>query len=122
MTSVASAQSLPGHPAADGPVQQQMLAGEASAVAQFLEISPEQLQSELAGHSLAHVTQQHGKSVADVTAVVVRAAHEQLDAAVSVGQLPGDEAARYKTQISLFAPLLVTSQEASALALQAAEG
>ena len=64
----ASAQSLgmPGDvPSGDDPVAQLMLAGEASAVASYLGISTDQLQQELAGHSLAEVAQQHGKSGGD---------------------------------------------------------
>ena len=116
---VVSAQSLPTINPND-PLQQVMLAGEASAVAQFLGISDEQLRSELAGHSLAQVAVQHGKSVSDVTAVVVDAADEQLDAAVSQGQVSSGTAAQYKAQLAFFAPFLVNSSEASAMALQAA--
>jgi hypothetical protein len=119
-TSVASAQMLPGPNPGDGPVQQEMLAAEAAAVAAFLEISPEQFQSELVGHSLAQVAEQHDKSVDDVTAVVVAAAHQQLDVAVSLGQLPVDKAAQYKNEIAFVAPFLVRSPQASALALQVA--
>jgi hypothetical protein len=121
-TSVASAQTLPGPNPGDGPVQQQMLAAEAAAVAAFLEISPEQLQSELVGQSLAQLAQQHGKSVDDVTTVVVGAAKQELDNAVSNGQLASDKAEQYKSQIAFFAPFLVRSPQASAAALQAAGG
>ncbi|MBV9582174.1 MAG: hypothetical protein JO057_26625 [Chloroflexi bacterium] len=118
---VASAQTLPGLPSLDGndQLQQVMLAGEANAVAQFLGISPAQLQSELAGKSLAQVAQQHGKSVSDLTDVVVDSADEQLDAAVGQGQIGSDAAAQYKNEIGFFAPFLVSSPEASAAALQA---
>jgi hypothetical protein len=118
---VASAQSLPGIPMPDpnGQVEQIMLAGEADAVAQYLEIPTDQLRSELVGRSLAEVTRQHGKSVSEVTRVVVSAANQQLDAAVEQGQLDADTAGRYSGQIGLFAPLLVSSPEATALALQA---
>jgi len=119
-TSVASAQMLPGPNPGDGPVQQQILAAEAAAVAAFLEISPEQFQSELVGHSLAQVAEQHGKGVDDVTVVVVGAARQELDNAVSVGQLGSDKADQYKSEIAFFAPFLVRSPQASALALQAA--
>ncbi|MBV9600527.1 MAG: hypothetical protein JOZ87_27260 [Chloroflexi bacterium] len=119
---VASAQTLPGGlPSLDGndQLKQVVLAGEATAVAQFLGISTDQLQSELVGKSLAQVTQQHGKSVSDVTNVVVDSADQQLDAAVSQGQLSSDAAAQYRNQIGFFAPFLVNSPEASAMALQA---
>jgi hypothetical protein len=119
---VASAQMLPGGlPAFDAtdPVQQLMLAGEANAVADYLGITTDQLQSELVGHSLADVAQQHGKSVADVTGVVVSTADQELDSAVSLGQLSSDKAAQYKAQAAFFAPFLVNSKDASALALQA---
>src|SRR5215470_17243226 len=103
---VASAQSLPMINPND-PLQQIVLAGEADAVSQFLGISTEQLQSELSGHSLAQVARQHGKSASDVTRVVVDAADEQLDAAVSQGQVSSDTAAQYKAQLAFFAPFLV---------------
>jgi hypothetical protein len=122
LSGVASAQSLPiGMPSIDpsGQLQQVVLAGEADAVAQFLGISTTQLQSELVGQSLAQVAQQHGKSVSDVTNVVVDSADQQLDAAVSQGQLSTDTASQYKSQIALFAPFLVNSPQASAMALQA---
>jgi hypothetical protein len=118
-----NAQSLnvPGDvPSGDDPVAQMMLAGEASAVANFLGISTDQLQQELAGHSLAEVAQQHGKSAADVTNVVVTTADQQLDTAVSQGQLSSQAAWGYKAEIAMMAPALVSSPEASALALQAA--
>jgi len=121
----AAAQWLPGGlitPDPNDPVQQLMLAGEAGAVAQFLDISVDQLRGELTGHSLADVAQQHGKSVADATSVVVDAANRQLDSAVSAGQLSAGTASRYKFMIALFAPSLVNSEEASALALQVAAG
>src|SRR5262245_41316852 len=119
-TSVASAQMLPGPNPGDGPVQQQMLAAEAAAVAAFLDISPEQFQAELVGHSLVQVAEQHGKSANDVTAVVVGAAQQELDNAVSNGQLASDKAEQYKGQIAFLAPFLVRSPQASAAALQAA--
>jgi hypothetical protein len=117
---VASAQTLPTL-AGNAQLEQTMLAGEASAVSQFLGISTSQLQSELTGQSLAHVARQHGKSTSDVTRVVVNSADQQLDAAVSQGQLSSDDAAQYKAQIGFFAPFLVNSPDASAMALQAAE-
>jgi hypothetical protein len=118
----ASAVGLPGGMLAanpDDPVQQLMLAGEASGVAQFLGISTDQLRDELIGHTLAQVAQQHGKSAAEITAVVVNTAGQQLDTAVSLGQLSSDTAAQYKSQIAVLAPFLVRSEEASTLALQA---
>ena len=122
LSGVASAQGLPfGMPSIDpnGQLAQIVLAGEADAVAQYLGIPTDQLQSELAGQSLAQVAQQHGKSVSGVTNVVVTSADQQLDAAVSQGQISNDTAAQYKQQIGFFAPYLVSSADASAMALQA---
>jgi hypothetical protein len=120
MSGVASAQTLP--TITDNPqLQQTVLAGEADAVSQFLGISTTQLQTELAGQSLAQVARQHGKSASDITSVVVNSADQQLDAAVSQGQLSSDTAAQYKSQIGFFAPFLVNSPDASAMALQAVE-
>jgi hypothetical protein len=106
---------------AHDPVAQIMLAGEASAVADYLGVSTDELHTELAGHSLADVARSHGKSVSETTGVVVQAANQQLDAAVSTGQLSSDTAAGYRAQLRLFAPFLVNSPEASALALQVAD-
>jgi len=97
------------------------LAAEAAAVANFLEISPEQLQDELVGHSLAQVAQQHGRTAAEVTTVVVETAHSQIDAAVEQGQLSPEEAAQYKRQVVKYAPLVVNSSDASAFALGAVD-
>ena len=55
----------------------------------------------------------------EVTKVVVSAAKQQLAVAVDEGQLAADTAAQYQAQLALFAPLLVNSPEATALALQA---
>jgi hypothetical protein len=115
---------LPIAPAADyahDPVAQVMLAGEASAVSSYLGISADQLRTELTGHSLADVARQHNKSVSEITGVVVQAANQQLDSAVSAGDLSSDTAAGYRAQIGLFAPFLVNSQDASAMALQVAD-
>jgi hypothetical protein len=106
---------------AQDPVAQVMLAGEASAVSDYLGISVDQLHAELVGHSLADVARQHGKSVSETTSVVVQTANQGLDAAVSDGDLPSDTAAGYRAQVRLFAPFLVNSPEASALALQVAD-
>ncbi len=121
----ANAQTLgaPGDvPSGDDPVVQMMLAGEASALASFLGISAGQLQQELAGHSLAEVAQQHGRSAAEVTEVVVTTADQQLDTAVSQGQLSSQDAWGYRAEIAMMAPSLVSSADASALALQAVNG
>lgn len=104
------------------PVIQAMLAGEATAVADYLGIPADQLRAELVGHSLADVARQHGRSVSETTDVVVQAANQQLDAAVSAGELSSDTAAGYRGQIGLLAPFLVNSQDASAFALQVVDG
>jgi hypothetical protein len=119
LSGVASAQTLP-FISGNDQLQQTMLVGEADAVSEFLGISTTQLQTELAGQSLAQVARQHGKSVSDITKVVVNSADQQLDAAVSLGQVTSDTAAQYKSQIGFFAPFLVNSPDASAMALQAA--
>ena len=117
----ASAQGLSADPGAyvDDPLAQFMLAGEANAVADFLGISTDQFESELVGHSLAQVAQQHGKRVGDVTRVVVDTANAGLDTAVSEGKLPSGTAAEYRFGIALYAPMLVQSADASAFALAA---
>ena len=112
MSGVASAQTLPTI-TGNEQLQQTVLAGKADAVSQFLGISTTQLQTELAGNTLAQVARQHGKSASDITNVVVNSADQQLDAAVSPGEVsPVDTAAQYKSQIGFFAPFLVNSPDA----------
>lgn len=121
LSGVASAQGLPfGVPSIDphGQLEQIVAAREAEAVAQSLGVSPTQLQTELAGQSLAQVAEQHGMSASDITDVVVSSADQQLDDAVSQGQLSTDTAEMYKSEVALLAPFLVRSPEASAMALQ----
>ena len=77
------------------------------------------MRGELAGRSLAQVTRQHGKSVSEVTRVVVNAANQQLDAAVEQGQLDADTAGRYSGQIGHSRRCWSTRPRATALALQA---
>jgi Trp operon repressor len=120
---VAAAQPFPSLPTIDymhDPLVQLMLQGEADAVSQYLGISIDQLQSELTGHSVADVARQHGKSVAEITRVMVQTANQQLDADVSAGQLSADTANQYRSEIALFAPLMVNSADASAFALHVA--
>ena len=105
-------------PDRNDPVQLRMLSGEASAVSQYLGISTDQLRTELTGHSLADVAQMHGQSEDAITGVVVAAANSQLDAAVGAGDLSTGTANQYRAEIALFAPMLVRSADASAMALQ----
>jgi len=105
---------------AHDPVVQLMLASEANAVSSYPGISIAQLQSELPGHSVADVAHEHGKSVSEVTDVMVQTANQQLDAAVASGAVPAGAAAQYRFQLMLFAPMLVNSADASAFALQLA--
>jgi hypothetical protein len=123
-TGAALAQPLPIAPLADyahDPVAQLMLAGEATAVANYLGISTDQLHAELVGHSLADVAQQHGKSVRDTTGVVVQTANQELDTAVANGDVSSSTAAGYRAQLAFLAPFLVNSADASAMALQVAD-
>lgn len=106
---------------AHDPVVRLMLASEATAVSSYLGISIEQLQVELPGHSLADVTREHGKSVPEVTDLMVQTANQQLDAAVASGAVSANDAAQYRIQLMLFAPTLVNSADASAFALQLAD-
>jgi hypothetical protein len=120
---VSAAQTLPPGVLAsmeEDPVVQLMLSAEASAVAQFLEIPLEQLEVELSDQSLAQVTRNYGKSIGEVTSVVVATAHQQLDDAVNGGQLSAEAAAQYKFQIAFLAPMLVNSKQASQMALRVA--
>ena len=119
--STAAAQPLPFQsvtPDPSDPVQQLMLSGEASAVSQYLGISTDELRTELAGRSLADVAQMHGQPVDGVTRVVVEAANDQLDTAVAQGDVSKATSDQYRMELSFFAPMLVRSAEASAMALQ----
>jgi phage I-like protein len=118
---VASAQTVSSDrtPAETNQLAVAALNAEAAAVAQYLEISPEQLQSELYGRSLAQVARLHGKTTAEITTVVVDTAHQQIDLALNEGQLTPEEAFEYKRQVVKYAPLMVMSEEASAFALGA---
>jgi hypothetical protein len=102
------------------PIVQLMLSTEADAVAGYLGITVDQLQVELAGHSVADVTRQHGKSVSAVTNLMVKTANQQLDAAVASGAVASGDAMQYRAELMFFAPTLVYSPDASAFALQLA--
>jgi hypothetical protein len=72
---------------------------ELTAAATVIGITPQQLQTELAGKSLADVAQAHGKTGADVATALKNAAHTRLDAAVTAGRLTADQANTQKTQV-----------------------
>jgi hypothetical protein len=73
--------------------------GDLNAAATVLNITPQQLRSELQGKSLADVAQAHGKTAADMVSALETAAHNRIDAAVTAGRLDAADAATQKTQV-----------------------
>ncbi|MBV9355719.1 MAG: hypothetical protein JO023_09350 [Chloroflexi bacterium] len=80
---------------------------EAQAVAQMLGISVQQLRTELAGHSLAQVAQNHSHSAQDVINTITNTANARIDQAVSSGKLTSDQGNQAKQRIASSAPNLV---------------
>jgi hypothetical protein len=73
--------------------------GDLNAAATVLNITPQQLRTELQGKSLADVAQAHGKTAADMVSALQTAAHNRIDAAVTAGRLSAADAATQKTQV-----------------------
>jgi hypothetical protein len=69
-----------------------------NAAATAIGITPQQLQTELAGKSLADVAKAHGKTAADVATALKNAAHTRVDQAAAAGKLTADQANTRKTQ------------------------
>ncbi len=67
------------------------------AAAQAIGITPQQLQSELPGKSLAQVATNHGKQASDVVSALTTAADTRIDQAVSSGRLTADQGNTQKT-------------------------
>ena len=70
-----------------------------SVAAQAMGITPQQLQSELPGKSLAQVASNHGKQGTDVATALKNAANARIDQAVSSGRLTADQGNTQKTNI-----------------------
>jgi hypothetical protein len=68
--------------------------------AQAIGITPQQLQSELPGNSLATVATNHGKQASDVEAALTTAANQRIDQAVSGGRLTADQGNTQKTNVA----------------------
>jgi hypothetical protein len=73
--------------------------GDLNAAATVLNITPQQLRTELQGKSLADVAQAHGKTAADMVTALQTAAHNRIDAAVTAGRLSAADAATQKTRV-----------------------
>src|ERR1700737_1476774 len=69
------------------------------AAATAIGIDVTQLRTALNGKSLADVAKAHGKSAADGATALKNAAHPRIDAAVTAGKVPADQAATQKTQV-----------------------
>jgi hypothetical protein len=76
-------------------------------VAQLLGISVQQLRTELAGHSLAQVAQNHGHSAQDVITTITNTANSHIDQAVSSGKLTSDQGNQAKQRVTNSVPNLV---------------
>jgi hypothetical protein len=68
--------------------------------AQTIGITPQQLQSELPGKSLAQVAANHGKQASDVVNALTTAADQRIDQAVSSGRLTADQGNTQKTNVA----------------------
>jgi hypothetical protein len=87
---------VPGGPGGFGPgIIQQGL----NVAAQAIGITPQQLQQELSGKSLAQVASAHGKTGDDVATALKKAANTRIDQAVSSGQLTSDQGNTQKSNI-----------------------
>jgi hypothetical protein len=73
--------------------------GDLNAAATALNITPQQLRTELQGKSLADVAKAHGKTEADMVTALQTAAHARIDAAVTAGRVTAADAATQKTQV-----------------------
>ncbi|MBI4495040.1 MAG: hypothetical protein HY690_19880 [Chloroflexi bacterium] len=71
---------------------------DASAAAQAIGISVDQLRQELPGKSLAQVAQAHGKNPADVATALKSAANQRIDQAATAGRLTAEQATQLKQQ------------------------
>jgi hypothetical protein len=73
--------------------------GDLNAAATVLNITPQQLRTELQGKSLADVAKAHGKTAADVVTALETAAHARIQAAVTAGRLTAAQAATETTNV-----------------------
>jgi hypothetical protein len=94
-----------------------IVADEASAIAQLLGISVEQLEGELVGRSLADVAASHGRTADEVVTVVVDTADRRIDQAVAFWLVSPADGAELKAEVASMAPDLVQSPAASAMML-----
>ena len=69
------------------------------AVQSMLNLTPQQLRTELQTKSLGQIASEHGSSPAAVATALKNAAHTAIDQAVTAGKLTADQAAQRKTQV-----------------------
>ena len=81
---------------------------EASAVANLLDISVEQLRVEMAGRSLADVAAAYNRSPGDVSAVMLETAHRDLQLAARLGLISQEARADLKAQFEEVLPGLIS--------------
>jgi hypothetical protein len=89
----------PGGPRRGGPGGLGGFGGDLNAAATALNITPEQLRTELNAKSLADVAKAHGKTAADMVTALETAAHARIQAAVTAGRLTAAQAATETTYV-----------------------
>jgi hypothetical protein len=67
--------------------------------AHAIDITPQQLRTEMPGKSLAQVAQAHNKTGADVATALKNAANQRIDQAVSSGRITADQGNTQKTNV-----------------------
>jgi hypothetical protein len=97
-----------GGPGRGGPRGRGGPGGDLNAAATALNITPQQLRTELQGKSLADVAKAHGKTEADMVTALQTAANARIDAAVTAGRVTAADAATQKTQIDARIAQMVT--------------
>jgi polyhydroxyalkanoate synthesis regulator phasin len=81
---------------------------ELGAAATALNITPQQLMTEIQGKSLADVAQAHNVPLANVTNAMKDAAHKRIDAQVTAGHLTADQANQAKTRVDQMIDTMAT--------------
>jgi hypothetical protein len=81
---------------------------QAAAVAQFFDMSPDQLRAELADRSLAEMAASRNRSSSDVAAVMVDSANRDLQLATTLGLISHESSADLKAQFEAVLPGLIS--------------
>jgi hypothetical protein len=98
----------PGGPGGPGRSGFGPFGAELGAAATALNITPQQLMTEIQGKSLADVASAHNVPLANVTNAIKDAAHKRIDAQVTAGHLTADQATSLKTKIDQMVDTMAT--------------